>query len=277
MENFKDIYDVITETERKQLIRYLFNRIDLYPDYAPDRLIKSVELNFRIYNNQKVIKNILCEETNKSTLVKDLANIEVDTNIQITFNLEENNLLKTIYEKVNLRYKKECIVRSKRRGPYKKEKATNRVMKDYILQIYNVKIHDSDITAVKKYYGIIIVDDIKNIKLPKKNKCNIIRETLIHFNYIDENCKPLGIPEDFASNRATHYIKPNATYTEIKEYIFKKYGIKAHTSYIAEIKRKHGVKMINVRSNEETQKKAKHPTAQMTKVIEEALNYFGVI
>ena len=149
-------------------------------------------------------------------------------------------------------------------------------MKEYILQIYNVKIHDSDITALKKY-GIIVVDNIQNIKLSKKVKCGIIRETLIHFNYIDENCKPIGIPEDFASNRATHYIKPNATYNEIKAYIWEKYGIKAHTSYIAEIKRKYGVKMINVRSNDETRKKAKHPTPQMTKAIEDALVYFGVI
>ena len=49
------------------------------------------------------------------------------------------------------------------------------------------------------------------------------------------------------------------------------------TIYIAEIKRKHGIKMINVRSNEETQRKAKHPTPQMTQVIEEALIHFGII
>lgn len=35
--------------------------------------------------------------------------------------------------------------------------------------------------------------------------------------------------------------------------------------------------MINVRSNEESQKKAKHPTPKMTKVIEDALKYFEVI
>ena len=35
--------------------------------------------------------------------------------------------------------------------------------------------------------------------------------------------------------------------------------------------------MINVRSNAETQKKAKHPTPQMTKAIEDALKSFGVI
>lgn len=35
--------------------------------------------------------------------------------------------------------------------------------------------------------------------------------------------------------------------------------------------------MINVRSTEETQKRAKHPTEHMTKIIEAALLYFNII
>ena len=68
-----------------------------------------------------------------------------------------------------------------------------------------------------------------------------------------------------------------ATYKQIQEYIKEKYGLIAHTSYIAEVKRKHGIKMINVRSNEDTLKKAKHPTPEMTKAIEDALTHFGII
>ena len=64
---------------------------------------------------------------------------------------------------------------------------------------------------------------------------------------------------------------------DILKYIKEKYGLIAHTSYIAEIKRKHGIKMINVRSNEDTLKKAKHPTLEMTKAIEDALIRFGII
>ncbi len=45
------------------------------------------------------------------------------------------------------------------------------------------------------------------------------------------------------------YKTKTATYKQIKEYIKEKYGLNAHTSYIAEIKRKHGIQMINVRSN----------------------------
>ena len=35
--------------------------------------------------------------------------------------------------------------------------------------------------------------------------------------------------------------------------------------------------MINVRSNEDTLKKAKHPTSKMIKAIEDALIRFGII
>ena len=35
--------------------------------------------------------------------------------------------------------------------------------------------------------------------------------------------------------------------------------------------------MINVRSNEDTLKKAKHPTPEMTKAIEDALMHFEII
>lgn len=66
-----------------------------------------------------------------------------------------------------------------------------------------------------------------------------------------------------------------ATYKAIKEYIFNKYGLKAHTSYIAEIKRKHGIEMINVRSKEGA--KVHHPTKEMTEAIEDALRYFKMI
>lgn len=43
-------------------MRYLFNRADLYPNFTPEKLIKSAELNYRIHNNQKMIKSILYEE-----------------------------------------------------------------------------------------------------------------------------------------------------------------------------------------------------------------------
>lgn len=279
LENFNDIYDVISEEERKQLIRYLFNRIDLYPDFSNDRLIKSVELNFRIHNNQKVIKNLLTQEKNNSSMINNLAKIEADVTIPIEVNLEENNLLQNIYDKATLTYKEQHPVILKRRGPYKKDKATNKEMREYIKEKYDIAVYNCEITAVKKHYGIFKerANQQDNYRMPIAKKVEIIKETLIHFTYLDADCKPICEAEEFTPNRSKHYIKKHATYKEIKEYILETYGVKVHTSYIAEIKRKHGVEMINVRSTAESLKRAKHPTPVMTKIIEETLVHFGII
>ena len=279
LENFNSIYDVITEDERKQLIRYLFNRIDLYPDFSKDRLIKSVELNFRIHNNQKVIQHILNEESNKSTLINNLSRIEPEVTIPVEVNLEENNLLQNIYDKATITYKEQHPVILKQRGPYKKDKATNKEMREYIKEKYNIAVYNCEITAVKKYYGIFKerANQQDNYRMPTEIKIEVIKETLIHFTYLDADCKPVDEAEEFTPNRSKHYIKKHATYKEIKEYIFETYGVKVHAAYIAEIKRKHGVEMINVRSTEESLKRAKHPTPAMTKIIEETLVHFGII
>ena len=71
--------------------------------------------------------------------------------------------------------------------------------------------------------------------------------------------------------------KEKVTYKMIKDFILENFSLKAHTSYIAEVKRKYGIKMINVRSTEETQARAKHPTEAMTRAIEAALVHFKLI
>ena len=113
--------------------------------------------------------------------------------------------------------------------------------------------------------------------MPTEIKIEVIKEALIHFTYLDADCKHVDEAVDFTPNRSKHYIKKHATYKEIKEYIFETYGVKVHTAYIAEIKRKHSVEMINVRSTEESLKRAKHPTFAITKIIEETLVHFGII
>jgi len=150
-----------------------------------------------------------------------------------------------------------------------------------LTQFYNIiyTVYNCEITAVKKYYGIFKerANQQDNYRMPTEIKIEVIKETLIHFTYLDVDCKPVDEAEEFTPNRSKHYIKKHATYKEIKEYIFENYGVKVHAAYIAEIKRKHGVDMINVRSTEETLKRAKHPTPAMTKIIEETLEHFGII
>lgn len=63
------------------------------------------------------------------------------------------------------------------------------------------------------------------------------------FIYINENCKLVDEPKELKSNRTKHYVKKHATYVDVKKYILDNYVVKVHTSYIAEIKRKHGVEI----------------------------------
>ena len=64
---------------------------------------------------------------------------------------------------------------------------------------------------------------------------------------------------------------------QIQEYIKSEYGLIAHSSYIAEIKRKYGVGMQSNRRKEETKQPVKHPTKEMTKAIVAALVHFNII
>ena len=165
------------------MIRYLFKRIDIYPDCNPERLIKSIELNFKIYNESLTINS------NASECVDMLSNKTPNSNISIVINIDDD-FNKILYEKV-----------------------------------------------------VQMVEHTENKE-----------GTLLPTPGRKVNMNPRG-----------KYKTKMATYKQIKEYIKEKYGLNAHTSYIAEVKRKNGIKMINVRSNEDTLKKAKHPTPVMTK------------
>ena len=68
------------------------------------------------------------------------------------------------------------------------------------------------------------------------------------------------------------------TYKMIKEYIEAKYGFKAHTAYIAEVKRELGLPMYDdPNAVEELKQPRKHPTAEKVEAIRGALRCFEVI
>lgn len=77
--------------------------------------------------------------------------------------------------------------------------------------------------------------------------------------------------------RPEHYNRKIATYKQIQEYIKQEFGLIAHSSYIAEIKRKYGVEMQSNRQKEVTKQSVKHPIKEMTKAIDGALVHFNII
>ncbi len=83
------------------------------------------------------------------------------------------------------------------------------------------------------------------------------------------------VPLDNIAKRAKAYKpKERVTYKMIKEYIEAKYGFKAHTAYIAEVKRDLGLPMYDAPNAVE---ELKHPTAEKVEAIKDALKHFGLI
>ncbi len=69
-----------------------------------------------------------------------------------------------------------------------------------------------------------------------------------------------------------------ATYKEIKEYIFNKYGVKVSTLYISQIKRKNGIEMRdNYNKSQKADAKVPQCLPEKEKYIVEALKHFQMI
>ena len=87
------------------------------------------------------------------------------------------------------------------------------------------------------------------------------------------------VPLDAIAERAKKYqTKSKITYKMIQEYVEKKYGLKVHTAYIAEVKRSLGLTMYDApNAVEELKQPRKHPPKEKVKAIKDALKYFEEI
>ncbi len=80
------------------------------------------------------------------------------------------------------------------------------------------------------------------------------------------------------SRRRGPYNSHKVTYKKIKEYIKEKYGLNAHTAYIAEVKRDFGCDMVEAYNAVEVLKRKRpHVTPEKRAAITDALIHFGVI
>lgn len=65
---FGELYDIINDEEKKTLVSYLIKEIQIYPTGEGDCPLKSIKLNFPIYQNgQEVREIILDKHTNVET------------------------------------------------------------------------------------------------------------------------------------------------------------------------------------------------------------------
>ena len=69
----------------------------------------------------------------------------------------------------------------------------------------------------------------------------------------------------------------DATYWEIKKYVFDKYGLKVSSLYIVQIKRKHGlIERENYNISKKENQRVPNCPEEKEKAIEDAFKYFGM-
>lgn len=70
LEHFGELYDIISDEEKKELIATLVKEIQIYPEGESDTPLKSMKFNFPVYKNgQEVNEIFLNKQTNVETLV----------------------------------------------------------------------------------------------------------------------------------------------------------------------------------------------------------------
>jgi len=64
MQNFGELYAIISDEERKAIISYLIKEIQIYPHDEAEQPLKSIEFNFPVYRDGQEIKELLWEKGN---------------------------------------------------------------------------------------------------------------------------------------------------------------------------------------------------------------------
>lgn len=70
LQNFGDLYDRITDEERKQLISHLIKEIQIYPEGESKCPLKSIKFNFPVSKEGKEVRELFLKSgPNVETLV----------------------------------------------------------------------------------------------------------------------------------------------------------------------------------------------------------------
>lgn len=80
--SFSQVYDIMEETERKNLLSYLIKKIEIYAnDEGTTQILKSIEFNFPVYKDGAFVRKILWDES-----------VNVETMVVLRRNQDKNTL-----------------------------------------------------------------------------------------------------------------------------------------------------------------------------------------
>lgn len=178
LQRFGDLYDLITEEERKQLISHLIQEIQIYPEGESECPLKSIKFNFPVYKDGKEVREVfLKSEHNVETLVT-LFHKKPDSHIEVTVDFENGKI------------KKDGIIeRAESKKP--KEKPTYKMIQKWVEEKYDLKVHTAYIAEVKRDLGLPMYDApnaVEELKKPRAHPTSqmveAIKAALKHFEII---------------------------------------------------------------------------------------------
>ncbi len=118
---------------------------------------------------------------------------------------------------------------------------------------------------------------------------NLNGEELSEISF-DENEDGIPVTIDLSTGKGVEILKnakekvesdpkpKKVTYKMLQDYIMDKYGFKVHSTYIAEVKHNHGLRMYKApNAKEVTRQPRKHPKPEKVAAIEDALKFYGII
>lgn len=175
---FDILFELMTIEERKILLSYLINKIEIYEDFNYDKFVKSIELKFIISFDEVKI-------TDKASLINMINSNQSDEAVYYKIEITDT-LNKKIIGSIKDRYNPS---KNKKRGPY--AKVTYAKIKSYVLDKYNLKVSTLNIAQVKRSLNIEMYDAPNKVEVLKKPqpKCpeikyNAILDALKYFKMI---------------------------------------------------------------------------------------------
>lgn len=271
--NYERLFRNITEEEKKEFFQYFFKSITVYPDFEnSSQIVKSVQIYFRAYKNQNEIKQEILKAKGSKEIIDALSDESQVKTVYVDIDLHEFGLDKLLESRAKEALTLTYNPRSRRRGPYNSHKVTYKKIKAYVKEKYDLNVHTAAIAEMKRRYGCDMENayNLKGDRTPGSRYLTQIKEeaitdALINFGVISPDHEP------------QNYDVGEVTYKMIEEYVKKNFNMIPRSKNIAEVKRMHGIKMLNTRTVEDSASSKRTTTKEMTHAIEMALVYFKII
>ena len=176
--HFSELYDIMNDEERKELLAELIQEIQIYPEGESDCPLKSIKFNFPVFQNGKETEEVfLNKPLNVETLVV-LSHKKPDSHLEVKIDFDNTSLDKMAISE-----------RAEKRKP--QEKTTYKKIQEWIEENYGFKVHTAYVAEVKRELGLpmyVAPNAVEELKRPRSHPTEemtiAIKAALKHFEII---------------------------------------------------------------------------------------------